>query len=798
LPAPRAIVIHGHFYQPPRENPWLEAVEVQDSAAPFHDWNERITAECYAPNTAARRVNASNRILDIVNNFEGISFNIGPTLFAWLARQAPAAYRTILDADRSSVATRGHGNAIAQVYNHQIMPLATRADKITQVRWGLEDFRQRFGREAEGMWLPETAADDETLEVLADAGLGFTILAPAQAWRVRPLAGGDWTEVNEAVDPSRPYLWRGPRGLSLALFFYDGPISRAIAFENVLQGSEKFVARLRAGFSSARDWPQLVHCATDGESYGHHSRFGEMGLAAALQQLSRDESVTLTNYAAFLAAHPPTHEVQIHQATSWSCSHGVERWRDDCGCRVRGDWHQRWRAPLREALDWLREQADALYEARGAALFKDAGQARDEYVQVILDRRRERLDEFLAARVRVELTPATRLEARRLLELERNRLLMYTSCGWFFDEISGIEPVQILRYAAMALQYVRDLGGGDLEPELERRLAAAPSNVAAFGDGGEVYRRLVGPAVVDLRRVVAHYAITGLFDDQPDDAAVYAYRVRRLDEARAASGTTALRIGHVEIESEATGETRDAAYALMHFGGHDFSCALQAWESRDAYERMKDDLLQRYARDSIAAMVRGIDEYFHGEAFGLPHLFLEERRRVLARVIASVLDKHEATYRGIWEENRKLVQYLRQADAPIPEALAIVARHVLEQQALAALTDVERTGVLSETLRETVAEASALGLALDLSAAKPRMQAAIGRALDAVAAEPTAERVAAAVRLVTEAQELKLRFGLWGTQNRFFEIWRNRRDAHRRLGPLGTALGFELAVEGGP
>ena len=796
MPAPRAIVIHGHFYQPPRENPWLEAVEVQDSAAPFHDWNERITAECYAPSTAARRVDEANVILDIVNNFEGISFNIGPTLFAWLARQAPGVYRKILEADRASVAARGHGNAIAQVYNHQIMPLATRADKVTQVRWGLEDFRQRFGREAEGMWLPETAADDETLEVLAEEGVRFTVLAPGQAWRVRPLEGGPWDEVHDAIDPSRPYLWHGPRGLSLALFFYDGPISRAIAFENILQGSEKFVARLRAGFSPERDRPQLVHCATDGESYGHHSRFGEMALAAALQQLSKDESVTLTNYGAFLAAYPPTHEAQIHQATSWSCAHGVERWRTDCGCRVRADWHQRWRAPLREALDWLRDQADALYEARAGALFKDAWDARDQYVQVILDRRRERLDRFLAAHLRVPADPAVRMEARRLLELQRNRLLMYTSCGWFFDEISGIEPVQILRYAAMTLQYLHDLGGGHLEPEFQRKLASAPSNVPVFGDGAEVYRRLVAPAVVDLRRVVAHYAITGLIDDLPDDAVVYAYHVRRLDEARAAYGPTTLRIGHVQVESDVTGETREAAYALLHFGGHDFSCALQAWESRAAYERMKDDLLERYARYSLADMVRGIDEYFRGEAFGLPHLFLEERRRVLARVIASVLDKHETTYRGIWEENRKLVRYLRQADAPIPDALAIVARHVLEQEALAELADVDRTGALSEPLLETLAEASALGLTLDLLPAKPQLQAAVDRALDAVAADPSAERVAAAGRLITDARTLGLRFGLWATQNRFFEIWRDRREARPRLAPLGAALGFKLVGEG--
>jgi alpha-amylase/alpha-mannosidase (GH57 family) len=612
---------------------------------------------------------------------------------------------------------------------------------------------------------------------------------------VRSLAGGDWDEINHAVDPSRPYLWRGPRGLSLALFFYDGPISRAIAFEHLLQSGERFAARLRAAFSETRDWPQLVHCATDGESYGHHSRFGEMALASALELLADDDTIEVTNYAAFLAAHPPTHEAQIHQATSWSCAHGVERWRADCGCRVRADWHQRWRAPLREALDWLRDLADPVYEARAAVHLTDPWAARDDYVQVVLDPRPETLEAFLAAHVRGPLDASARLETRRLLELQHNRMLMYTSCGWFFDEISGLEPVQILRYAAMTLQYLRDLGAGHHEPELAKRLAAAPSNVAGFGDGGEVYRRLVAPAVVDLRRVVAHYAITGLFEDHPDDAVIYAYRVQRMDEAREADAGTALRIAHVRVHSEVTGETREAMYALLYFGGHDFTCALRAWEGHVAYDRMKDDLLRRYARHSLADMVRGLDEHFPGEHFALPHLFLEERRRVLARVTAAVLERHEETYRAIWEEHRKLVRYLRQADAPIPDALAIVARHVLEREALAELTRVRGVGPLPERLLEALAEASTLGLTLDLAASRPAMQGLVDRALAAVDAETTPERVATAQRLVEDARALGLPFGLWAAQNHFFDTWRARPEAHGVLTPLGEALGFNLTGE---
>jgi alpha-amylase/alpha-mannosidase (GH57 family) len=795
----RFVAIHGHFYQPPRENPWLEAVEVQDSAAPFHDWNERITAECYAPNTAARRVDHANRILDVVDNFEKMSFNVGPTLCAWLERQAPDVYRKILDADRASVRARGgHGNALAQVYNHMIMPLATRRDKLTQVAWGLADFRARFGREPEGMWLPETAVDTETLEVLAETGVKFTILAPSQATRVRPLGSEEWKDVGAGIDPSQPYRWRGPGGHELTLFFYDGPISRAIAFENLLERGERLVARLRAPFSDRPDGAQLVHVATDGESYGHHSRFGEMALAAAVRQLEAAGDVTLTNYGAFLAAHPPTQEVQIHETTSWSCAHGVERWRSDCGCRIRADWQQRWRAPLRQSLDWLRDEIDLFYESRASAWLKDPWQARDEYVEVVLDRGPERLEAFFARHQRMALDAAGRLEVRRLLEMQRNRLLMYTSCGWFFDELSSIEPVQILRYAAMAVQYLADLGGPRLEEPLVRRLAAAPTNVRAFPDGGVVWNRLIRPAVVDLRRVIAHYAIIGLLEPWPDEAAVHAYRVQRVDEAGEAYGGTALRVGHVRVSSTVTGEVRDAMYAVLHFGGHDFVCGVRAWDDGAVYETIKTDLLRRYGRSTVADVVRGMDEAFPAGSFSLTDLFLDERRGVLASVTRATLMKHEETYQQIWEENRKLVHYLRQADAPIPEALALVARHVFEEAILVELTRFEaggHRGALPDRMFELAGEAASLGLTLNLDPGKPVAVRLVRRALAAVADDPTPTHVAEALALIEGANRLGLRYGRWATQNLFFETWARHAGAHAILAPLGDALGFALVPE---
>jgi len=372
-------------------------------------------------------------------------------------------------------------------------------------------------------------------------------------------------------------------------------------------------------------------------------------------------------------------------------------------------------------------------------------------------------------------------------------MLMYTSCGWFFDELSALEPVQILKYAAMAIQYLRDLGGGVLEPEFVRRLQGAPSNVREYGDGGEVYRRLIQPAVVDWRRVIAHNAITGLLAEQPDEGRVYAWRIDRVEETRESYYGTAMRIGHVRTTSEMTGDSREAMYAVVHFGGHDFSCGIRAWEDQAAFDIMRADLLRRYAQHSMADMVRGLDEYFPREIYGLPHLFIEQRRRVLGQVIQAMQDKHEETYQRIWEESRKLMRYLRQAEAPIPEVFRLTAKHVIEK---AIIGDLQRTlemGGIPERAFELADEARALGLILDLTPVRFAMRGATARALQNLSAAPTAERVAATIALIIGLQRLGVRFGLWRTQNEFFELWHERPHARVILRPLATTLGFELA-----
>ena len=396
----RYICIHGHFYQPPRENPWLEDIELQDSAYPYHDWNERINAECYAPNTVSRILDGEGRIVKLPNNYAKISFNFGPTLLSWLQVKAPETYAAILAGDRMSQEHfSGHGSALAQAYNHLIMPLANRRDKYTQVLWGIRDFEYRFGRPPEGMWLPETAVDLETLDIMAELGLQFTILAPHQAKRVRLIGQDVWVDVSRGtIDPTMPYEINLPSGRRMALFFYDGSISRAVAFEGLLSRGENLAQRLAGAFSADSQLPQLVHIATDGETYGHHQRFGDMALAYALRSIETSGLARLTNYGEYLERHPPKNVAEIVENTSWSCAHGIERWRSDCGCSsgAHPGWRQAWRAPLRQAMDGLRDELAPAFEAQGGIYLRDPWAARDDYIDVVLDRSQPSTDAFLA------------------------------------------------------------------------------------------------------------------------------------------------------------------------------------------------------------------------------------------------------------------------------------------------------------------------------------------------------------------------------------------------------------------
>lgn len=678
----RYICVHGHFYQPPRENPSLEAIEVQDSAYPYHDWNERITAECYAPNSFSRVLDGENRIIKLVNNYSQISFNFGPTLLSWLKPDAPRVYEAILEADRiSRERFSGHGSAIAQGYNHMIMPLANRRDKITQVVWGIRDFESRFGRKPEGMWLPETAADTETLEVLAEHGIKFTILAPRQAQRVRGFHKTQWEDVSGGrIDPSHAYLADLPSKRKISLFFYDGPISQAVAFEGLLNDGKRFADRLLSGFSDARQGAQLVHIATDGESYGHHHHYGEMALSYALHYIEQSGQAQLTNYGEFLAKNPPKQRVEIVENSSWSCAHGVERWRSNCGCNSGGHpWNQEWRAPLRAALDWLRDSLAPIFEREAGLLLKDPWQARNDYISVILDRSEESRANFFADHAAHHLSEEDQVRALRLLEMQRHALLMYTSCGWFFDELSGLETVQVIQYAGRALQLANQCCGIDLEPEFLQHLAQAKSNLPEHGDGARIYEKWVRPAFVDIDRVGGHYAVSSLFENYGEKTQIYCYDVEREHYSVEAEGRMRLATGSARLRSEITQESAELAFAVLHLGDHNITAGVKP-KAELGNGEFHQKLVAAFSQADTTEVIRLLDQAFDQKTFTLRLLFRDEQRKITNNILNDSLESAAAVYRTIFENHGALIRFLNAISVPVPRALMVAAEIALNNE----------------------------------------------------------------------------------------------------------------------
>jgi alpha-amylase/alpha-mannosidase (GH57 family) len=784
---PRYLCIHGHFYQPPRENPWLEEIEPQDGAHPYRDWNERIHAECYAPNAFARILDDRGRIVRITSNYSRISFDFGPTLLAWLERHARDTYGAVLDADRRSRELYGgHGSAIAQAYNHMILPLASKRDRRCQVSWGIRDFEHRFGRRPEGMWLPETAVDVETLEVLADLGIRFTILEPGQGGRTRA-RGGRWRTAGRGqLDPTTAYEVRLPSGAAMALFFYDGPVSRAIAFERLLDSGEELARRLLERFDDARRRPQLVHVATDGETYGHHHRFGEMALALALDRIASGSEATLTNYGRFLELHPPAHEVEIRENTSWSCAHGVERWRGDCGCRAGGHpaWTQAWRAPLRAALAELRDRLAPIYEKRARELLRDPWSARDDYVSVVLDRTDETKRSFLDRHALGQPSPGERVAIWKLLELERNTMLAYTSCGWFFDELSGIETVQVLRYAARAAGLAREVLGENVEPALVSALERAPSNDPRYGNGRGVWNELVRPAIVGLERAGLNWAIRRALD--PDrEPRVPGHEIERREIVVAERGRDTLALGRIDVRSAITEERAELGFAALRTGELDVA----AWIGPAAVlPAATGPARQAFEAGGDAAAAGVLDTAFGGRAHGLGILFEAELREIAARVAAVPLAATTAAQLALHDRAAPLVRALRDLGRPVPQPLRAMGEQAVEARLTEALSavpiDLARARVL-------VDEARLAGLALDPTALSEIAARALDRDLARLAAAPDDPDSLGAIK---QTLELVLSppfvVNLWRVENRYWALVLDaypRFVARARAGDAGAA-----------
>lgn len=670
------LCIHGHFYQPPRENAWLDEIEIQESAAPYHDWNARICAECYSPNALARVLNDKQQLTDLINNYARISFNFGPTLLSWMEKKEPEVYRAVLEADKLSQQNfSGHGSAIAQAYNHMILPLANLRDKYTQVRWGIADFKKRFGRLPEALWLAETACNTETLEVLAECGMKFVILAPGQCAKVRKIGEEKWQDVSGAkVDPKRAYQCNLPSGRRIALFFYDGPISQGIAFSDTLKSGENFAGRLLSTYNSGSE-AQLMHIATDGETYGHHQKFADMALAYCLKYVEDKTDVQITVYGEFLAKNPPQYEAQIFENSSWSCFHGVERWRADCGCNsgMHGGWHQKWRKPLREALDWLRDEMIKTYDTIGRQYFKDPWAARDEYIDLVLDRSLDAQHRFFLKHA-TEKAWTDRPGALCLLEMQRFAMLMYTSCGWFFDEISGIETVQIMQYAARAAQLNKQISGVDLEPEFIKRLEAAPSNIRDLKNGAVVYQRFVLPQKMPLEKIAAQHAVAVLTDPTLNPNRAYDCEVKDFTHTLLTAPANHLYYGEMRLFSTITLEERHFAFVVLQQGATSFlSAAMDVPADKDALFNTLKTSFEKGRYDECATLIR---ERFK-TVYPLLSLFKDVQRKVIDSVMNKVYEDTDRKFTQIFEEQYPVVRGLQYIGTPLPKPFLTVADFVL-------------------------------------------------------------------------------------------------------------------------
>jgi len=837
LPSPTAdsapkrfVCVHGHFYQPPRENPWLETIEVQDSAAPYHDWNDRITAECYAPNGASRITNKQDEIIRIMNNYARMSFNFGPTLLSWLQDYAPRTYRMILDADQSSIQHySGHGSAIAQVYNHIIMPLASRRDALTQIRWGIADFEHRFGRRPEGMWLAETAVNRSVLDLLAQEGIKFTILAPSQCARTRGLASSPqtrhaadtWFETpNATADPTHPYLVRLDEGRSIAVFFYDGPDSRAVAFEGLLNSGEDFGERLVASFHPVApgtpDTPQLVHIATDGESYGHHHKHGEMALSSALHWIEDGQQARLTNYGEFLEKFPPQWEAEVAEDTSWSCPHGIERWRSDCGCNGgKVGWNQSWRAPLREALDRLRDATAPLAEQLAQSLFKDLWAARDAYIHVILNRAGQ-TNNFFAEHATHPLSAAERVTALELLELERHTQLMYTSCGWFFDEISGIETVQIIAYAGRVLQLAAKLfgePGAALEAEFLAILATAKSNVPEVGNGAEVYRRYVTGMRIGLEEVGAHYAISSIFRSYPEDGELFCFDVHRESHEVFSSGRGRVALGRARVSSRITEETEEISFAVLHLGDQNLSAAVKHYVSTDpgeiaAFGVFSTEVSNAMRHANLPEVIRLIDRFFGGTAYSLTSLFADEQHRILRTILNKTVSEMEDSLRKIYEDHASLLHFLTETGMAAPPALATAATFAINASLRRAIEAESFNSIEIESLlNDARLDQIPLDTQLLSYTAGQRMKRAMIRLEAAAAGDASAAgALASALNIADTLRKMPFEVNIWQAQNIWNDLLRrsdtnywsaNWKDEYKKLGQAMNISVEQLVIEEG-
>lgn len=804
------VVIHGHFYQPPRENPWTGRIERQPSAEPDHDWNARVHRECYRPNAFARVFDDAGRIEAITNNYARMSFNFGPTLLSWMQAYRPEAYARVIEADRVSCGQHGgHGNGMAQSFHHSILPLCSPRDLRTQVRWGLADFRHRFGREAESMWLPETACNDATLACLIEEGLRWVILAPRQVAQIRPLEGGEW-RAPKRLDTGHPYRWLHPDGTgrSIAVFFYDGELARAIAFGGALASSSILVDHLE---KAAARTDGCIHVATDGESYGHHSRYGDLTLAYSLIAEAPRRGFQPMNYGEVLDRLPPVAEVRLAAGdeglgSSWSCAHGVGRWFRDCGCHTGGEqgWSQAWRTPLRQALDFLRDAVAEVYEDAGGDLFEDPWAARDGYVEVVLEtgRRRAFLETHARQGARSTSEPSRRRRALRLLELQRNAMLMYTSCGWFFNDLAGLETVQVLRYAGRVVDLIDELGMASLRESFLERLSEARANRQEDGSGADIFRRQVETARVSIERMAGHVALSGLFGVGPDESprdSLRNFRVVDRDLWREERAGSALAAGKLVIEETLTETVLEVVFAALHRGDLEVMGAMRPVVAGEAWRGAVEAARRSFAEAPVET------PYVIGSLFGPTEIsadqLISEGDDAASRLaVAATVDRFRRAYAQLYESHRPLFDRLHAAGLPLPRELKLVVEATLARRFDALLVDYGEHGdpeVLARAV-DLARIACDRGYDLPPSLAAWRFDAILDQSIDRLFAERRLDHAETILQLLAMFRELGADLDLRNAQERVYEGWQSVLGAaardHASFRDLVLRLGFSPTV----
>jgi alpha-amylase/alpha-mannosidase (GH57 family) len=792
-----SLIIHGHFYQPPRENPWTGAIDREDSARPFHDWNERIHAECYRPNAFARVVNSEGLVERIVNNYANLSFNFGPTLMSWLEIAHPDSYARVIEADRVSFRRHdAHGSAIAQGYNHAILPLCNERDRRTQIKWGIADFRHRFGRAPEALWLPETACNDATMGDLIEAGMKFVILSPHQAERTRPLEGvTEWRDVGDgSIDPRKPYRYfhRDGSGRSIAVFFYDDGVSRGIAFENLLWSSEALVDRL---LQAAGDAP-MVNIATDGESYGHHFKFGDRCLAYAFEYVAPQRGLTVTNYGQLLEQNPPVDEVEIKlgpngEGTAWSCSHGVGRWYRNCGCSTGGlpGWTQEWRGPLRSAYDILRDRCAERFSEMAGDLLRDPWAARDGYIEVLLSRGAAR-DSFLDRHARRRLDDAERQRAMTLLEMQRHAMLMYTSCGWFFTELSGIETVQTMKYAARTLDLMETLGVGTPIESVLEVLAQARSNIAEMGNGADVFRRFIPQSRVTPKRIGAHMAISTIASQAGREGDLGDYHFQQEEFRQERHGRLLLATSRLALTEVISGRQYKFDSAALHLGGVDFYCALKDSTDPNRFREACARVWAHFRTASLPAMIRKVQEEFGPEEFGLEDVLADGRLAICEMIFGDVLEGLTDQFARLYEEYHRVVEMLQESGFEPPPQFRQLTEFTLGRRFEYEIVKQQRSRdpIAYRRAADIAAMVARRGYQIDKSVANDSFGAMINDAVARAVERPSRVLIKAAIDLIELSRRLGLEPNLDSAQEHVYDAFTQDRPHAGQLSRLASAL----------